>query len=113
MGVILTDWLVMMRSRSFSAVFISLVPLLLLIVAGTGCDLIKAKAAFKDGNKLYKAEDYRGAIEEYEQAVAHKPDFAEAHAYLASAHQALFLPGREEAENRMHAQRAILASLIK
>lgn len=29
MGVILTDWLVMMRSRSFSAVFISLVPLLL------------------------------------------------------------------------------------
>ncbi len=84
-----------------------LAALLALVVAGVGCELIQAKAAFQDGNKLYKAEDYRGAIEEYEQAVAHKPDFAEAHAYLASAHQALFLPGREEAENQMHLDKAI------
>ncbi len=84
-----------------------LAALLALVVAGVGCDLIQAKAAFQDGNKLYKAEDYRGAITEYEQAVALKPDFAEAHAYLASAHQSLFLPGREEAENRSHLDKAI------
>jgi tetratricopeptide (TPR) repeat protein len=84
-----------------------LAALLALVVAGVGCDLIQAKAAFQDGNKLYKAEDYRGAIEEYEQAVAHKPDFAEAHAYLASAHQSLFIPGREDAENRAHLDKAI------
>jgi tetratricopeptide (TPR) repeat protein len=88
-----------------------LAALLALVVAGVGCgmvDLIKAKAAFQDGNKLYKTEDYRGAIEEYEKAVALKPDFAEAHVYLASAHQALYLPGREDdAENRMHLDKAI------
>ena len=84
-----------------------LAALLALVVAGVGCELIQAKAAFQDGNKLYKAEDYRGAIEEYEQAIAHKPDFAEAHAYLASAHQALFLPGKEDAENRAHLDKAI------
>jgi tetratricopeptide (TPR) repeat protein len=84
-----------------------LAALLALVVAGVGCDLIQAKAAFQDGNKLYKAEDYRGAIAEYEQAIAKKPDFAEAHAYLASAHQSLFLPGREEAENRAHLDTAI------
>jgi tetratricopeptide (TPR) repeat protein len=85
-----------------------LVALLALVVVGVGCDLIKAKAAFQDGNKLYKTEDYREAIKEYEQAIAHKPDFAEAHAYLASAHQALFLPGREDdTENRMHLDKAI------
>jgi len=84
-----------------------LAALLALVVAGAGCDLIKAKAAFQDGNKLYKAEDYRGAIEEYEQAIAYKPDFAEAHAYLASAHQALYLPGRDDAENQAHLDTAI------
>jgi tetratricopeptide (TPR) repeat protein len=88
-----------------------LAAVLALLVAGVGCgmvDLIKARAAFQDGNKAYKAEDYRGAIEEYEKAVALKPDFAEAHVYLASAHQALYLPAREDdAENRMHLDKAI------
>jgi tetratricopeptide (TPR) repeat protein len=85
-----------------------LAALITLVVAGVGCDLIKAKAAFQDGNRLYKAENYRGAIAEYEQAITHKPDFAEAHAYLASAHQALFLPGKEDdAENRAHLDKAI------
>jgi tetratricopeptide (TPR) repeat protein len=82
--------------------------LLALVVVGVGCDLIKAKAAFKDGNKLYKEENYRLAIEDYERAVELKPDFAEAHAYLASAHQSLYRPGRDDdPENRMHLDKAI------
>jgi tetratricopeptide (TPR) repeat protein len=85
-----------------------LAALLALVIAGAGCELIQAKAAFQDGNKLYKAEDYRGAIEEYEQAIAHKPDFAEAHAYLASAHQALYIPSRsDDPEIRAHLDKAI------
>lgn len=85
----------------------ALAPLLVLVTVGTGCDLIQAKAAFKDGNKLYKAEDYRGALEKYERAVNLKPDFAEAQFYLASSHQALFRPTRNDAENSMHLQKAI------
>jgi tetratricopeptide (TPR) repeat protein len=82
--------------------------LLALVVVGGGCDLIKAKAAFKDGNKLYQEENYRDAIKDYERAVELKPDFAEAHVYLASAHQSLYRPGREnDAENRMHLDKAI------
>jgi tetratricopeptide (TPR) repeat protein len=85
-----------------------LAALLALVVVGGGCDLIKAKAAFKDGNKLYKEENYRDAIKEYERAVELKPDFAEAHVYLASAHQSLYRPGREnDPENEMHLQKAI------
>ncbi len=84
-----------------------LAALLALVVGGVGCDLIKAKAAFKDGNKLYEQESFRNAIEEYERAVALKPDFAEAHAYLASAHQSLFRPEQEDEENRMHLDKAI------
>ncbi len=93
-----------MRTRNYAPL---LVALLALAVVGTGCDLVKAKAAFKDGNKLYKNEDYRAAITEYEQAVALKPDFAEAHAYLASSHQSLWRPGRDDAENKMHLDKAI------
>jgi tetratricopeptide (TPR) repeat protein len=93
-----------MKTRYQTPLFAAL---LALVVFGVGCDTIKAKAAFKDGNKLYKEENYRDAIAEYEQAVALKPDFAEAHFYLASAHQSLYRPGRDDAENQMHLDKAI------
>jgi tetratricopeptide (TPR) repeat protein len=93
-----------MRTRKHAPLYAAL---LTLVVVGAGCDLIKAKAAFKDGNKLYKEENYREAIREYERAIELKPDFAEAHAYLASAHQSLYRPGRDDPENEMHLQKAI------
>jgi tetratricopeptide (TPR) repeat protein len=95
-----------MRTRyhapALAALFVSILSL-----GGLGCNLIKAKAAFKDGNKLYKEENYRGAIEDYDRAVALKPNFAEALFYLASAHQALYRPSRDDEENRMHLEKAI------
>jgi tetratricopeptide (TPR) repeat protein len=84
-----------------------LAALLPLVLLGVGCELVKAKAAFKDGNRLYKEENYRKAIEEYERAVALKPDFAEAHFYLASSQQSLYRPGKEGDENRMRLDKAI------
>jgi tetratricopeptide (TPR) repeat protein len=93
-----------MRTRYRAPVLAALLPL---VVASFGCDLVKAKAAFKDGNRLYKEENYRKAIEEYEKAIALKPDFAEAQFYLASSHQSLYRPGKEGDENRMHLDKAI------
>jgi tetratricopeptide (TPR) repeat protein len=88
-----------MRTRYRAPVLAALLPLVLL---GIGCNLVKAKAAFKDGNRLYKEENYRRAIQEYDKAIALKPDFAEAHFYLASSHQALYRPGKEGDENKQH-----------
>jgi len=93
-----------MRTRYRAPVLAALLPLVLLSV---GCDLVRAKAAFKDGNRLYREENYRKAIEEYETAVALKPDFAEAHFYLASSQQSLYRPGKEGDENRMRLDKAI------
>ena len=93
-----------MRTRYHAPLMVAL---LALVVVGVGCELIQAKAAFKDGNKLYKAENYREAIKEYEEAVAFDPSFAEAHVYLASAHQSLYRPGRDDAENMTHLNMAI------
>ena len=66
------------------------------LLAGIGCAQVRAKAAFKDGNKLYKEENFSRAIEQYERAIALDPDMAEAYFYLGSSHQALFRPGKED-----------------
>jgi len=93
-----------MRTRYRAPVLAALLPL---VLVGVGCDLVQAKAAFKDGNRLYKEENYRRAIEEYERAVQLKPDFAEAHFYLASSQQSLYRPGKEGDENKMRLDKAI------
>ena len=93
-----------MRTRYRAPVLAALLPL---VLASLGCSLVQAKAAFKDGNRLYKEENYRKAIEEYEKAVQLKPDFAEAHFYLASSQQSLYRPGKEGDENKMRLDKAI------
>lgn len=81
--------------------------LLLPALLGVGCARIKARAAYKDGNKLYKAEQFKKAIEEYERAIALDPNIAEAHFYLANSHQALYRPGKDAPENKEHLDQAI------
>ncbi len=93
-----------MRTRYRAPLLAALLPL---VLAGVGCNLVKAKAAFKDGNARYKEENYRKAIEDYDRAVKLKPNFAEAQFYLASSHQNLYRPGKEGEENREHLDTAI------
>ncbi len=72
-----------------------------------GCAPLQARQSFKDGNKAYKEENYKKAIEHYGATVKHAPDMPEAYFYLGSSHQALFRPGRESAENKQHLELAI------
>jgi len=76
-------------------------------VIGAGCGRVRAKAAFKEGNKLYKEENFKRAIEQYDEAVALEPDMAEAHFYLASSHQAMYRPGKDTPDNKEHLEKAI------
>ena len=76
-------------------------------LAAAGCARVQARAAFKDGNKLYKDENYKQAIVEYQRAAELEPEMAEAWFYLGSSHQALFRPGRDTPENREHLEKAI------
>src|SRR5215470_10660246 len=92
-----------MKTRNQTLTILALVSLL----AGLGCGRVKAKAAFKDGNRLYKEENFRKAIELYERAVDLDPGMAEAHFYLASSEQALYRPGKEGADNKELLDKAI------
>jgi len=92
-----------MRTRLRIRLFAALLPLVVVV----GCDMVRAKAAFKDGNRLYKEENYRQAIPYYERAVELEPNFAEAHFYLGSAHQSLYRPGKEGDDNKQHLDQAL------
>lgn len=72
-----------------------------------GCAQIQAKAAFKDGNKAYKDEDFKLAIDEYQQVISLDPGNAAAYFYLASSHQALYRPAKETPENAEHLSLAV------
>jgi tetratricopeptide (TPR) repeat protein len=73
----------------------------------TGCGQVRAKAAFKDGNKEYKEEKYKQAIDEYTRAIKFDPAMCEAYFYLGSSHQALYRPGKESPENNQRLEDAI------
>src|SRR5258707_5882290 len=85
-----------MKTRYHASVLVAL----LCLLAGVGCHTVQAKAAFKDGNRSYKEENWRRAIEQYEKALSHDPDMAEAHFYLASAQQSLYRPGKDDPVKR-------------
>ena len=88
--------------RRFLLAVIALVPL-----AGVGCSKVQAKSAMKDGNKEYKEENFKRAIEHYSRAVEKDPGYAEAWFYLGSSNQALYRPGKDTSENKQYLEKAI------
>lgn len=85
--------------------------LLFVLALGTlfasGCGRVQAKAAYQDGNKLYREENYKRAVQKYEAAIQHDPNMIEAYFYLASSNQALHRPAKESAENKAYLDAAI------
>jgi tetratricopeptide (TPR) repeat protein len=80
---------------------------LLSILGGTGCNRVRAKMAFKDGNKVYTQDKFKEAIPFYERATELDPNMAEAWFYLGSAQQGLYRPGKDAPENLKHLDDAI------
>src|SRR5882672_10754734 len=87
------------------------VALALIAVLGTGggCARVRSKAAMKDGNKDYKEENFKKAVDDYERAVRLDPNFSEAWFYLGSSHQAQYRPGKDTPENKAQLDAAIEA----
>ena len=75
-------------------------------VALAGCgkmNEVRAMKAFKDGNKLYAAQDYREAVEKYEEAIQLDPEdnikscgasSGCVYFYLANSYDNLYRPTR-------------------
>ena len=67
-------------------------------VALAGCDqigMLKAKMAFKSANTLYQQQDYRKAVEKYEEALGADPNLTYAYFFLGNSYDNLHKPGRK------------------
>ena len=88
----------MMRKFSSQAVF-SVVAVLSLMVSG--CDQIanlKGRMAFREGNALYQAQNYKAATEKYEEVIAVNPTDSQlltTYFFLGNSYDNQFRPGRE------------------
>jgi len=98
-----------MRKYSSQAVVLALVAGLGLTAAGCGqVGMIQARMALKDGHTAYQQQDYRGAVEAYEKAIAADPTQTEAYFYLGNSYDNQYRPTRRgEAANDLLLERAV------
>ncbi len=97
-----------MRIRSAGA-YLALVAGMSMALAGCGqLNQVRAMKAFKDGNKLYASNDFRGASVKYEEAVAADPagelnscgtSPGCVYFYLANSYDNLYRPARKGEPN--------------
>ncbi|PYT36805.1 MAG: hypothetical protein DMF52_05695 [Acidobacteria bacterium] len=85
--------------------------LLTLCLAGMGCegivDHLKANFAAKQGNDLYKAQDYQKAVEWYRYSLYLNPELPIAYHNAGLAFMALYKPGSHHPKDLYYAQQAI------
>jgi len=82
----------MRSSAAYLALFIGL------SVSLAGCGYlndVRAMKAFKDGNKLYAASDWRAAAAKYEEASQLDPDNSAIFFYLANSYDNMYRPARK------------------
>ena len=84
-----------MRKFSSQAVAVALVVGLVYAAAGCGqVRMIQARMALKDGHTAYQQQNYRGAVEAYERAIAADPTQTEAFFYLGNSYDNQYRPTR-------------------
>lgn len=90
-----------MRKFSSQAVVVTLIAGFGLAAAGCGqYRMLQARMALKDGHTAYQQQDYRGAAEAYEKALAADPTQTEAYFYLGNSYDNQYRPTRRgEPEN--------------
>ena len=98
-----------MRTRSRAALLAAV-----LVVAGfsaSACgkiNMLKGQMAWKDANAAYQSNDYKKAIEKYQQALALNPELYQAYFYLANSYDNLYKPAKKgQPENDANLAKAV------
>jgi tetratricopeptide (TPR) repeat protein len=85
----------------------SLAALLILTVAASGCNKLKARDLLNKGVTAFKAGQSDAAIEDFKRATELDPTLMNAHIYLATAYASLYIPGAPSPENKARGEQAI------
>lgn len=77
-----------------------------MMLAGTGCDYLKARDHLNKGIASYSGADYPNAVEHFKQAIALDPDWPTPRLYLAISYMNQWIPGAQSPENLRFAAQA-------
>ena len=94
-----------------SAGIVRMVVVLGSVASVAGCsqiDKLKARKAFKDANAAYQGQDYRKAVQLYQEVIATNPDEVRAYFYLANSYDQLYKSDRpDDPANRQNIEKAV------
>jgi len=90
-----------------SARVLVVVAALLAMLAGTGCNKLKARDQLNKGVQSYKNAKYEEAIEHFKNAVELDSSLTNARLYLATAYAQQYVPGMTDPANERNANMAI------
>jgi len=76
------------------------------IVAGVGCDKLRARDKLNKGVNAYKNAQFDEAIEDFKQAKAYDPTLTNAELYLATAYASQYIPGAPSPDNIRYGDQA-------
>jgi tetratricopeptide (TPR) repeat protein len=85
----------------------ALAALLVLVVAASGCNKLKARDLLNKGVTAFKNGQSDAAIEYFKQAKEADPDLLNARLYLATAYASLYIPGAPSQENLARGNQAV------
>lgn len=77
------------------------------IIAGSGCDKLRARDQLNKGVEAFSSGQYDQAIEHFKSAQQFDPSLTNAQLYLAAAYQAQYIPGAPSPDNLRNAQEAV------
>jgi tetratricopeptide (TPR) repeat protein len=90
-------------ARRFAAV----AAVLVLVIAASGCNKLKARDLLNKGVAAFKNGQSDAAIEYFKQAKEADPDLLNARLYLATAYASLYIPGAPSKENLQRGEQAV------
>jgi len=78
------------------------------VVGCSQLDMLKARKAFKDANVAYAGQDYRKAVELYQEVIATNPEEVRAYFYLANSYDQMYKSDRpDDPANRENIEKAV------
>ena len=80
---------------------------LMLVVAASGCNKLKARDLLNKGVAAFKNGQSDAAIEFFKEAKEADPDLLNARLYLATAYASLYIPGAPSKENMQRGEQAV------
>ncbi len=81
--------------------------LVVLALASSGCQKLKARDNLNKGVQAFKATQYSTAVNYFKEATDLDPDWAIPRLYLAMSYMSMWIPGAESAENKKNAESAM------